>query len=153
LRRGHPGYGGGVMIAIEQWQAENERLQDDCAELRSTLQDLQQAVCRLQESLSRAGYEEARRADRERTARILEGRALQQYIAATRDAAARASLLREQMEAVCSARLEGREEMRAAVVEWLRRQELDDLRADMVGWLRRQELDDLVGRIERLEVE
>ena len=125
------------MIAIEQWQAENERLQDDCAELRLTLQDLQQVVCRLQESLSRAEAEASEAREREHTARILEGRALQKYIAATRDAAARASLLREQMEAVCSARLEGREETRAAVVEWLRRQELDAL----------------VPRIERLEVE
>lgn len=125
------------MISVEQWQAENERLQDDCAELHSTLQDLQQVVCRLQESLSRAEAEASEAREREHTARILEGRALQQYIAATRDAAARASLLREQMEAVCSARLEGREEMRAAVVEWLRRQELDAL----------------VPRIECLEVE
>ena len=116
MRRGHPGPGGGVMITIEQWQAENERLQDDCAELRSTLQDLQQAVCRLQESLNKAEAEASEAREREHTARILEGRALQQYIAATRDAAARAKLLREQMEAVCSARLEGREEMRAAVV-------------------------------------
>jgi predicted nucleic acid-binding Zn-ribbon protein len=126
-----------MMISVEQWQAENERLQDDCAELRSTLQDLQQAVCRLQESLSRAEADASEAREREHTARILEGRALQKYIAATRDAAARASLLREQMEAVCSARLEGREEMRAAVM----------------AWLQRQELDALVGRIERLEVE
>ena len=125
------------MISVEQWQAESERLQDDCAELRSTLQDLQQAVCRLQESLWRAEAEAAKAREREHTARVLEGRALQQYVAATRDAAARAKLLKEQMEAVCSARLEGREEMRAAVVEWLRRQELDAL----------------VPRIERLEVE
>lgn len=125
------------MISVEQWQAENERLQDDCAELRSTLQDLQQVVCRLQADLNRAKVEASEAREREHTSLILEGRALQKYIAATRDAAARASLLREQMEAVCAARLEGREEMRAAVVEWLRRQELDAL----------------VGRIERLEVE
>jgi len=33
LRRGHPGYGGGVMISIEQWQAENERLQAEVERL------------------------------------------------------------------------------------------------------------------------
>ena len=125
------------MISVEQWQAENERLQDDCAELRSTLQELQQAIYRLQESLNRAEAEASEAREREHTARVLEGRALQNYIAATRDAAARAKLLREQMEAVCDARLKGREEMREVVV----------------AWLRRQELDALVGRIERLEVE
>ena len=125
------------MISVEQWQAENERLQADCSELRSTLQDLKQAVCRLQGALNRAEAEVCEARERARTAYIMEGRALQKYIAATRDAVARASLLREQMDAVCAARLAGREEMRAAVVEWLRRQELDAL----------------VPRIERLEVE
>lgn len=114
-------------MTIEDYQKENAELLQDNNAIQKTLQNVQLVCHQLRLKLDRAEARVQEAEEKEQRAMSLANRAHMKYVKATLQATERTRTLDEIADNLRQARIEGREEMREAVLDWMSQHELDPL--------------------------
>lgn len=112
---------------IEEYEKENAELLRDNAAIRRALQDTLTFCRQLGLELDRAKARVQEAEEREQQAVSCANRAHMKYTTATLQATERRGTFSEINDRVRQARIDGREEMREAVLDWMKQHELDPL--------------------------
>jgi hypothetical protein len=115
------------IVTISDYVKENAELLRDNAAIRRTLRDVRLFCHQLGLELDRAKARVQEAEEREQQAVSCANRAHMKYIKATLQATERTRTLDEIVDNLRQARIEGREEMREAVLDWMSQHELDPL--------------------------
>lgn len=114
-------------MTIEEYEKENAELLRDNAAIRRTLRDVRLFCHQLGLELDRAKARVQEAEEREQQAVSCANRAHMKYTTATLQATERMGTLSEIADNLIQARIDGRKEMREAVLDWMRQHELDPL--------------------------
>lgn len=114
-------------MTISDYVKENSELLQDNNAIRRTLRDVRVFCHQLGLKLDRAEARVQEAEEKEQRAVSLANRAHMKYVKATLQATERTRTLDEIADNLRQARIEGREEMREAVLDWMSQHELDPL--------------------------